>query len=328
MGPLELDLMRQEEAAARQQAQQNTELQQIDPTIIEQNIPDNLKPNAKAKLGKRILDLGKVALKIIIPKVISLVREFALDQFSQAQAQATTPEQIAALKTQFCPTPERLQQLIATRNNIVGRLNDLGTKFNTISISINGLQDANDILKTTLDTINNAKTVVSTAAGVAVVAPILAPLTAVLNNLETIDDKLGPLLDNSSISLSSASIPAAAFNSIISKIVNALNQLDALVNLCSKDILGEETNLEAISNDIQNIVNTQNQGENNDGTYKGFVLQIEEVPFSDTVVRRRAVALNKYGIPTLQTELSFTTNPTTLINELKFTIDRDNLKAF
>lgn len=328
MGPLELELMRQEEAAARQQAQQNTELQQINPTIVEQNIPNNLKPSAKAKLGKRILDLGKIALKIIIPKIISLVKEYSLEQFNQAKAQATTPEQIAALKAQFCPTPERLQQLITTRNNIVGRLNNLGTKFNTISISVTGLQDANDILKNTLDTINNAKAAISIAAGAALIAPVLAPLTVILNNLETIDDKVGPLLDNSSINLSSAFIPAAAFNSVISKIVNALNQLDALINLCAKDALGEEANLDTISNDIQSIINSQNQGDANDGTYKGFVLQIEEVPFSNTVTRRRAVALNKFGIQVLQTELSFTTNPTTLINELKFTIDRDNLKAF
>ena len=84
MRPLELELMRQEEAAARQQAQQNTELQQIDPAVVEQNIPDNLKPSAKAKLGKRILDLGKVALKTIIPKIISLVKEYSLEQFNQA----------------------------------------------------------------------------------------------------------------------------------------------------------------------------------------------------------------------------------------------------
>jgi len=34
MGPLDLELTRQEEATARQQAQQNTELQQIPESVI------------------------------------------------------------------------------------------------------------------------------------------------------------------------------------------------------------------------------------------------------------------------------------------------------
>jgi hypothetical protein len=73
MGPLELDLIRQEEAAARQQAQENTQLQQVDPTLVEQSTPEALKPKGKAKFGQRILNLGKQTIKLILPKLTFFV---------------------------------------------------------------------------------------------------------------------------------------------------------------------------------------------------------------------------------------------------------------
>ena len=59
MSPLELNNLRQEELAARQNAQTNTEVQQVDPSIVLDNTPEGLKPKGSAKLGQKILNLGK-----------------------------------------------------------------------------------------------------------------------------------------------------------------------------------------------------------------------------------------------------------------------------
>jgi hypothetical protein len=321
MGPLELDLIRQEEAAARQQAQENTQLQQVDSTIVEQSIPEELKLKGKAKFGQRILNLGKQTIKLILPKLTSLAQEYAIGEFETAKAAATSPEQIDALKQQFCPAPDQLQRLLDTRNNIVGQLNSIGTKLNTLNFSIGGLQDVTNTLKTLLSTVNTAKLVASAAAKVVPIIPGAVP--ALLNDLETIDDKILPLLEKNSGSINATSIPVAVVTSIINKIVNSLSQLDDLIKLCDPN-----STLDSLSDIIVQTANSQTQSDLNDGSYKGFSFQIEEVPFSPTVNRLKAIALNQGGIPLLETPLSFTTNRQTLIDELKLIIDRDDLKAF
>jgi hypothetical protein len=321
MGPLELDLIRQEEAAARQQAQENTQLQQVDSTIVEQSIPEELKLKGKAKFGQRILNLGKQTIKLILPKLTSLAQEYAIGEFETAKVAATSPEQIDALKQQFCPAPDQLQRLLDTRNNIVGQLNSIGTKLNTLNFSIGGLQDITNILKNILSTVETAKLVTSTAAKIVPLIPGAVP--ALLNDLETIDDKILPLLEKNSGSINATSIPVAVVTSIINKIVNSLSQLDDLIKLC-----GPNLTLDSLSDTIVQTANNQTQADVNDGSYKGFTFTIEEVPFSPTVNRLKAIALNQGGIPLLETPLSFTTNSQTLIDELKLIIDRDDLKAF
>ena len=63
-------------------------------------------------------------------------------------------------------------------------------------------------------------------------------------------------------------------------------------------------------------------------SYNGFDIKIVEVPFTSTVVRKKAVGYTPSGIALIQTELSFTTNNQTLVSELKLIIDRDDLKAY
>jgi hypothetical protein len=321
MGPLELELIRQEEAIVRQQAQENTQLQQIDFTIVEQSTPEELKLKGKAKFGQRVLNLGKQTLKLILPKLTSLAKEYALGEFEQARTEATSPEQIEALKQQFCPTPDQLQRLIDTRNNIVGQLNSIGAKLNTLNFSIGGLQDVTSTLKNLLSSVETAKLVASVAAKVTPVIPGAVP--ALLSDLETIDDKVLPLLEKNSGSINATAVPVAVVTSIINKIVNSLGQLDDLIKLCNPN-----STLNSLSETIVQTANNQTQADVNDGLYKGFIFQIEEVPFSSTVTRKKAIALNQSGIPLLETPLSFTTNNQTLINELKLIIDRDNLRAY
>ena len=107
--------------------------------------------------------------------------------------------------------------------------------------------------------------------------------------------------------------------------IELLDQIDKYIKQCNVN-----SGLENISKDINDIANAQLQAQQsqNQITYNGFIIEIEEVPFTPTVTRRRAIGKNQQGIVLIQSELSFTTDNQTLINELKIIIDRDNLKAY
>ena len=104
-----------------------------------------------------------------------------------------------------------------------------------------------------------------------------------------------------------------------------MNSIDSILKRCAPN-----STLTSTNEGLVQISQQQNQAETtiNQELYNGFAIRIEEIPFSPTVTRRRAIGINQSGISLIQTELSFTTNPEILINELKLIIDRDNLKAY
>ena len=319
--PQQIEQTRQKEAATRQQAQENTQLQQVDPTIVEQSTPEELKPKGKAKLGQRILNLGKKILKTILPKLKSMLQQYAIAQFEIAKAEATSPEQIEQIKQQYCPTPEALANLILTRDNIVNQLNSIGNQLGVLDFSIGSIQDVTNSLSQ-LTTIVDAVKIGVSAASKAIPFGLPGAIPAILSDLETLDDKLIPFLEKNQGSLNATPVPFAIVISTINKVVRTLGQLDILINFCAPN-----SQVVPISNTIRTFSEIQTRSDINSGSYKGFVLKIEEVPYTATVTRRKAVALNTGGIKLLETPLSFTTNNQTLLDELKFIIDRDNLKA-
>ena len=94
--------------------------------------------------------------------------------------------------------------------------------------------------------------------------------------------------------------------------------------------LFDKANLTGISDSINTVYDNEliALATENDGTYKGFILEIESIPFTDTVNKNRAVGKNRSGIILISTESSFASNPQVLIDELKFIIDRDDLKSY
>ena len=285
-------------------------IQNIDVEALLKSIPDSLKPQGSAKLGNIIYDKGKVIQQLLNPIATKLL------------ADATLPEGV-------CVPQVTLDRLILERNALVGQLNDIGASLDTITKSITGLNTYFNLVITVINTISVTKTVISAAAKVVPLIPGAVP--AALSDLEDAKNKLvftntgTSKLDKIQSSITTSAISISLVNGYILSIVNILNSLDNILVKCSPN----STYL-PISKGINDSADAQRQAETtlNQTTYNGFIIEIEEVPYTPTVTRRRAIGKNQQGIILIQTELSFTTNPLTLISELKSIIDKDNLKAY
>jgi hypothetical protein len=278
----------------------------IDINTILNAIPEDRKVKGLPKLGQILIQKGTELENQIPSSLTSLISQF-------------TPGS--------CPDSVILQSIVEKRNNIVGKLNTVDQFLNVITSTYTGVSSFLDVVLFSISNLKNIKTGLNQAAKIIPVIPGAA--VSAINDLGDLSDRLTfDNLGNSKLQkqkdgIDSLIIPIAIFSKIIQNIITLLNSLDTLIIGCNPT-----STLDSLSDTIIQTANSQTQADVNDGSYKGFSFQIEEVPFSPTVNRRRALAFNQSGISLLQTELSFTTNNQTLINELKLIIDRDNLKSF
>jgi len=327
--PKKLEETRQEEAVIRQQAQETTQSQQIPESVIEDSTPEQVKLKGKNKLGQRILSLGNQVLKLIITKLEALVFEYISGAFEQAKQEAISQgiEAITQVKEQYCPAPATLNQLIETRNNIVNQLNSIGNRLNLANQTVNGLTTATNKSQDIINLASSIQTGLNLAASSGLLlGPALGPVLSNYNNIEKIIKTVSSLISSTNNALYATSIPLGVVSFVVTKAIELLSLLDVLINFCSTD--ENQNQLTPVSDIIQQITIRQVQANIDSGSYNGFIIKIEEVPFSPTVIRKKAVAFNQSGIALLETPLSFTTNEQTLINELKLIIDRDNLRSY
>ena len=302
-------------------AQQDAET--IDAKQIENATPSDLKAMGIAKLPLLLLVIGNQVKKLIIPPLKNLIATY-IQKFLDADA---------------CPDQATLNKIIQQRNLIVSQLNRIGKTLNVITISLTGVSTFLNILQSVLNGIEIAKIAAKIAA--AAFPPLAAGLPTLLNTLSAvkqsvlIDEKGNSRLQKIISIISGAALVASIIGGFVLAAIALLNSIDAFIQKCSPSIPNQNTpntnnELIPISKEIQDIADTQLQADatQNQTTYQGFIIEIEVVPYTPTVNRRRALGKNNQGITLIQTELSFTTDDQTLINELKLIIDRDNLKAY
>jgi len=297
----------------------------IEEDIIKNSTPEDLKEKKLAKLGTIVTNQAMIFAERIIP-----ILEQKIKAEATRQAVALAQQQLSELKDK-CP-PE-VEKLINIRNNIVGQANSIVETINKVSTTVAIASTGINTLISLIKALKIAKISLSVGSKFAPVVP-----GAVASGISDLDDlvtnktfdiegnsKITPVVD----AINGIAVPIALISFYISKFLSLILTLDALVKDCST------TNnpsfvLSPISEDLITIAKNQDQAEKspNSSLYQGFILEIEEVPFSPTVNRRRALGKNSDGITLIQTELSFTPSNKVMIDELKFIIDRDNLKAY
>jgi hypothetical protein len=305
-----VEQQRQNELAIIEKKIAALDSKKINALFIENSSPDSIKLKGLAKLPSLLTNIVAQIPLSIQPSLQSLIEKYI-------------PED------KVCPTVENLQSLLLERNNIVQSLNQIGNKINQTGSSITGLANFLTTTLTLLKTIDNATIIASAALKFTPVAPGAA--TSLLNDSQTFirkttfDEQGNSKLSKTQSIINSASLVISMAGSYTLQALNLLKIIDTFIKKCD-----QYANIVEISSDINEIAESQQLALNTENqiTYNGFILEIEEVPFSPTVTRKRAVGKNIEGIPLIFTPLSFTTNNLTLINELKFIIDKDNLKAY
>ena len=316
--PQQVEEQRIKEKQERESKKQSVSVSQIDNQIVEQSIPDALKPKGANNLGKLILNVGKQLLKLTLPKITSLVNEYGITTFEDYKKSKNINE-LNNLKPTICPTPESLDKLIEIRNNILLKLTQSKDKLDKLNVTLNINQEILDNLDQALKIIPPTQTALNAGIAIAPVANILGPLQVTVNVLDSLKSNLTPKVSKLLGAVNATSVPIALVSSIVTKIINILLRLDDLIKFCRPDAILNEIPQDLLPSAIE---------ENSDSTYKGFTLKIETIPFNDKLTQNQGVAYNNSNIALLKTSPSFTTNPNVLLNELKLIIDRDNLKAY
>lgn len=275
--------------------------------------PDYLKAQGTEALPQLIMVLGNQIPVIIQPALDSLQKEL-IEKYQN---------------TNTCPDPATLQEIINKRNNILSSLNRIGKIIDTTTTVLTGISAALSILQGTNSSIDASKVAARIAAALnpalaAALPSVLAALDTTKLNLNLDAEWQSRITKYKSI-ISATSLALSIVNIFVLSAIKALESIDFNILKCDPNVT-----LDPISNEIKILSVSQAKANQtiNEMTYQGFIIEIVEVPFSDTVTRRKAVGKNSQGIILIETELSFTTVPQVLINELKLIIDRDNLKAY
>jgi hypothetical protein len=281
----------------------------IDLQLFENSLPDSLKSTGSEKLGQLILEKGIQINDIIQPQLDLLVSNL------------TTPDGL-------CLPEAQLNEFITQRNNIVNTLNQIN-KYLDLTTGTIGITST--ILDTLISTARTLKGLKPAAIAATAASPVPGPFASLVLQANEVSDNLTfDILGNSKLNkikliIDRTAVPISLTSRFISNAITALGLIDVILKKCSPN-----STISPISQNLIDITEAQLRSTQtiNDITYKGFIIEIQEVPFNDTIIRRKAVGKNVQGIPLIETELSFTTNSQILINELKLIIDRDNLKAY
>jgi hypothetical protein len=282
---------------------------------INSNLPDSLKAKGSAKLSQIINDQSTKVASLMLPLALKYAQELGID-----------PNNLSV--PDICPSENTLNTILPPLNGLIDDLNQVGDLLTNITKIVGSVALGGQILQTTSNTLNNVLPALQTA--ILAFPPTTLP-GAVVGAVDAIDyanQKLlfkkdgTPALPPINSAIGSASINLVVASGFILLVTNLLEVIIALLKQCFPDASINTVNPSVLS--LADSAKPKDQVNSLQG-YKGFNLEIVEVPYNDKLTQRKAVARNQSGEIILQTELSFTTENNILINELKNIIDQSGL---
>lgn len=302
--PLELDL-KKEEAKLLIQVQEAENVaanikakSQLPFEVIIANIFNTLKENIK---------------QIIFPTILAIVAKFgATIVHNFVSKNFKLPDDFS------CPNKSIILDAIKKRNSLVRQLNNI---YKTVRRITKILNITNALILGLKIGINVAKIIPT---------PPFAPSGAIASGIAQIEKRL----EIAGIAVTILTVLATAIGIALGVAIEWLKGLDFLIQECAEE---EDISFEEINKEINTFVKPNGEEElkgtidpltNKPYPYKGFSFEIkQDISQNFKYPKRYAIARNIQGIQVLRSESSFASNPEILIQELKFVIDKDNLRA-
>lgn len=307
---------------------------------IKKEVPDDLKPKGIQTFPELFGVIGKSLAKLMFTSLATATKESGIEYAEAKQAELLQKLGVTDLtevdpdliKQTFCPTQESLDKIIEQRNGMVTYLNNQQERINKLKIPIELSGELIDFTQRTSTTIKATIAIVNAGLALIPLAAFGNPIISFINLVDTIRETI--LTDNDGVpripklqgAISNVNIPLNQLSRLITKIVLELGKIDDIINLCRPS-----AELNALTPEVLATVAIQLSSDlatTDDNLYKGFRLEIETRPYTDTVNQNKAVAKNKSGIVTLETDWSFASDPNVLIRELQFRIDTENLVSY
>ena len=313
--------------------------------------------NPSAKLEAALSNSSVVIKKRIIPYIVRLIQPFAIDGLQEifpdvdlqalksANLTSLDPNNIAVLQKlvttnltdeqkaklrekNFCPTKEKLQEILEKKNKTVKVLNNLYTVSNLITATATGLS--------LYSTLQRARQTAYENNPIPVALPSIPPLPGYIpipglpvqimsggtvTKLAKGQRKAEERATNSAQLAGQFLTIGTILGISLQLVINLLNLLDLLALICSQEQLTQEE----LSQDLVLFAaQSLEQGNTPVREYKGFQLDIRtETQPVGSLYRRFAVALNQEGIILLKGQPSFSSSEQILLDEMKFLIDQN-----
>jgi|MGYP003624195619 hypothetical protein len=285
-------------------------------------IPKDPMQALQKAVGKKIQDI----IRKFIPLIIGMIAKFGISKLTEALRNG-----FKKFDKKNCPSPEELKKLIRKRNKIVRILNAI-YKF------VDALVKAAGLVLTLIQLFKLVKSIVvnlpipqATGLPPAKDGGGLAfsqPMSATLKNSDAIG-KFEQIIQKYEFLTIMVLAILTVLRAVLKMAIDLLKGLDGMIETCANEFLkNEEITLEEINADLLESL-VEEEEVQLDPFLNGFELSVVPIPNTGTgsVNRRQAIAKNKDNVILLRGEPSFSASDQILIDELKFYITQNNLKA-
>ena len=272
----------------------------------------NLRKKTQESETKSKQDLTKQVVSNAVKTLVPVIALQLTNSFSTLITQRKKLEELVDQVNNYIDTKVKDQTTVTIATNL---------RNNAITLINNNIRKLENLKK-------NIERISRTVATIVIIVTIIERILSLpLPFLIPIKIQYQPTLQKLLRLISGLSALLVIATTLLSNEIIRLNELRDRLKEVSLKLDGKTLDFA----DLTTLTNEFLPAGGNYGSYKGFKFAIKEEQNQAFVVkgnkRRYAVAIDRYGVEIIKSELSFTLDPNDLIEQLKLVIDQRNLQG-